>query len=720
MKTNQKGLLFARLLLILGMVLPFSAGSISARADNQPGPVVITPENVNGLKLAAWMGQGVYTGEIALQPGGDLLAAATSTGVALIDRNKQTQTGFIPLGLFAGALAISPDGKTLAVVFSLPTGKTGTTAGMGSDSPLYRQQINFYSLPDGKASLSSIQDLKDCGPSNISAVAFTPDGAGLLFEKKYSDTNSQKLVCVISVSNGAILRTFPLPQKSESAISPDGKYAAVIQDDPKAGSASLQVLDSKDFKSVMVTPIKYETKYYPPVQFSQTGNAILLQSDFDANNQSGPSYTVLSIPDGKTIFSINISDKDDSIMSFDLLADGQLIALGTQQGMIKVQNLQSGSVVSQIGPMTDLSTSQFGNPGGINSAELPVYVKEVAFTDGGKSLAASEDMTTMGQGGGIHLYQLPDGNEKAVFHGSTLGTDQTGIAFSPDATQIAVGGKLNGDVDVYDLPAGKPVFTLQGHTGTVNDVQYSPDGSLLATGSDDKSIRLWDAKKGTLLRTLTGHQERVTRLVFSPDGKKLVSGADDNSIRLWNVADGSAIKAKNLSAENWEVHYLAFLPDNQSVVYNINKYPSPYVGYIEKQILWNTQSDQDTPIGGDSVFITSLSNDGKYFISVGDGYAKIGSLKSDGTMETTDQFRSPYGNGALTESILSPDHHLIVSGNGFGLHAWNYEGGKAEFIGISAAGEPIPTYGNHYLFSPDGRYLAFSTLGAVYLLAVQG
>lgn len=159
-------------------------------------------------------------------------------------------------------------------------------------------------------------------------------------------------------------------------------------------------------------------------------------------------------------------------------------------------------------------------------------VAAVAFSPDGKQLAT-------GSYGRVTVWDL-ESAKPAKFLTNVLGAVND-LKFSPDGTLLAVSGgqpSARGDLRLFDTKDWKLVHSLGGHLDTVSGVAFSPDGAKLASASFDKTVRLWDVKAGTVLHTYGGHSDFVYAVAFGPCGEWYATASKDRTGRLVDAATG--------------------------------------------------------------------------------------------------------------------------------------------------------------------------------------
>lgn len=242
-------------------------------------------------------------------------------------------------------------------------------------------------------------------------------------------------------------------------------------------------------------------------------------------------------------------------------------------------------------------------------------------------------------------------------------------AFSPDESIVAT-GSASGTVSLWDMSTGDRVAELAGHDDWVRQVAFSPDGATLVSASDDKTVKLWNVAERSVLRTLTGHADWVLCAAFSPDGAVLVSGADDGEVRVWDLATGAALWS--VDAHSKRVTSVAISPDGRYVASSSDdgsvKFFDPRTG---AEVFSSARS-------GTLPTCVSFSPDGRLFATgYKDGYTI---LRSVGVEEPIRYYRGRSGE-IPNDVAFSPDGRMLACACDSGtLAVWS--------VGVS--GSPVP------------------------------
>jgi hypothetical protein len=210
-----------------------------------------------------------------------------------------------------------------------------------------------------------------------------------------------------------------------------------------------------------------------------------------------------------------------SVYSVTFSPDGDILASAGTGNDIRLWRVKNGSLLKTLS----------------GDAVVEGFV-DLAFSPDGQSLASGSDT-----GNTVYIWRVSDGSLIHKLEGHTEGIHS--VAFSPDGQTLASGSR-DGTIRLWQVSDGSVFRVLipENNIGYIWGVAFSPDGKILATGhsfifsldpAEDNLIHLWGVSDGSLLKTLHGHSHIVFDIAFSPDGSLIASGSADGTFRLWGL-----------------------------------------------------------------------------------------------------------------------------------------------------------------------------------------
>lgn len=262
------------------------------------------------------------------------------------------------------------------------------------------------------------------------------------------------------------------------------------------------------------------------------------------------------------------------------------------------------------------------------------------------------------------------------------------------ATTFSTDGYVAPDADLalrralglYAFRSTLPYFR---HVGGINALAYSPDGTLIASASDDRSVRLWAYPSGHHIRLLGTLDGGVETVAFSPDGVFVAAGGQDKSIRIWRTVDGALVQT--LTAHTAAVRGVAFAPQAQRLV------STSQDGTV---IIWDMASWQPrfTLTGHTgTVYAAAFSPDGRRIASVAkDGQIRLWDVETGAAQQTI-----MASNAGLRTVAFTPDGTTVATaGDANVISLWGIESGTERF---TLTGHEKPVQG--LAISRDGHWL---------------
>jgi WD40 repeat protein/serine/threonine protein kinase len=320
----------------------------------------------------------------------------------------------------------------------------------------------------------------------------------------------------------------------------------------------------------------------------------------------------------------------------------------------------------------------------------------------GLTLSPDGALLAVASGSAVRIGDVSTGTyySEPIHHGEnaapkmTFSTDHRFLATATRSGDLGVVRIWRIDTDAKNIePLGRPLV----HDQEIVSIQFSPDGSRLATASRDNSARLWDPNTGAEIGEAMRHREGVSVVTFGPSGGRVATGSVDGTARLWNATTGKPISLP--LRHNGPVHSVAFSPDENVLA----------TGSLDGSVrLWNTGNGQlvGWPLRhlGD-ITAVAFSRDGRQLVSAAaTGSARVWNIFPS-TIEPSRVL--PHDSRVYSLSFGRKGGHFLATGSGDGsVRLWDSDRGNLVFPAWRHSGEM-----HCVALSPDEDLIAFGPCG---------
>jgi WD40 repeat protein/DNA-binding Xre family transcriptional regulator len=460
------------------------------------------------------------------------------------------------------SLAFSPDGRLVA-------------------SGSHDHTVRVWNVETGQC----IKTLRE-HTSGIHAIAFSPDGKTLVSGSDDYTTRIWRVEtweCVHCLRGHTDRVVFV-------AFTPDGQALVSGSHDQ-----TIKVWDTGTGQCLRV--LETDIRWALSVSLSPNGQTLATAGD-DAV------VKLWALATGECIGTLTNSTSPVWAVAFS--PDGQQLATGSEDGIVKMWDVSTGECLHAYQEHTQrvwliafsadgrslmsVSEDQMLKLWDAHSGQClrtldgySNWVLAIAFSSDGRMLASgSEDqcVRVWDVETGDCLRTLP-GHTQLISSVAFAAVDESASARMEDTGYVMASGSDDQTIRIWNYQNGEHLRTLRGHSSWVQSVSFSGDRAWLASGSRDHTVRVWDWRTGECLYTLQGHSHRVKSVAFSSQGTLLASSSDDHTIKLWDAATGQCLQT--LAGHSDSVLSVAFSPDGSLIA----------SGRADHTIgLWNVQTGQ--------------------------------------------------------------------------------------------------------------------------------